>query len=272
MEEQVVPETAPAEVVVESAPTEEQAQEEQAANTGSAPEETPEEIPENTEARGAEPTGTPKAVQELISTRKRAQEAEARASAALAELEAMRAQQRQPKRIEKEPDLVNYESADAYQRDVETWNEQRVREKIRAEENDEKFRSRSAVAASQIPDYQQVISTTKVPIHLEVAQVIKESEKGPELFYFLAKNPTEAYRLAALNPLSAVREIGKIEAKLSQTVPPAKPKISQAPPPVAPLASGRTSVDTTWDAEAHTTEENIAHWNSERAARVPRGR
>lgn len=238
------------------------------------PEVDPNAEPAITGETGAEPgTGEAAAeeprvkLSEHTALRKRAQEAEDKAAVAQAELDAIRAQQRQPKRIEAEPDLVNYESVDAYNRDVKEWNKQIAREEINREKVDDDFRSRAQKAAVKIPDYHQVTSTTTIPITMRVAEAIKLSEIGPDVFYYLAKNPGEAYRLAAMNDTLAVVEIGKLEAKLSQTVAPAKPKTSQAPPPVVPLAGGKTSVDTEWDAEKHTTAENIAHWNAENSRR-----
>jgi hypothetical protein len=45
--------------------------------------------------------------------------------------------------------------------------------------------------------------------------MIKLSEKGPELAYYLAKNPSYVHRLNGMGTAQAVFELGKLEAKLS---------------------------------------------------------
>jgi hypothetical protein len=68
-----------------------------------------------------------------------------------------------------------------------------------------------------------------------------ESEIGPEIAYHLAKNRAEAERLGKLsidNPIAAIRELGKLEAKLAPSPAPAKPRISNAPEPPTPLQRG----------------------------------
>lgn len=96
----------------------------------------------------------------------------------------------------------------------------------------EVFRERSAEAASVIPDFAEVVSKTTVETHPAsptVQQLILESEKGPLLQYHFAKNAADLRRINELSPLSAAREIGKIEARLSL----AKPNnATRAPPPV----------------------------------------
>ena len=63
---------------------------------------------------------------------------------------------------------------------------------------------------------------------------IMEADNGEDIAHYLGKHPKEAERIAKLQPLSQIREIGKLEAKLAST--PEKPKTpSKAPAPIAPL-------------------------------------
>ncbi|MFC0282410.1 hypothetical protein ACFFJB_02055 [Camelimonas abortus] len=55
------------------------------------------------------------------------------------------------------------------------------------------------------------------------------------LKYHLAKNPADLQRLNAMDPLSAARAIGRLEAKLSL---PTANRTSKAPPPTAPIKGG----------------------------------
>ena len=73
-----------------------------------------------------------------------------------------------------------------------------------------------------------------------VTVAIMEAENAGELAYYLAKNPTEAMRIVNLHPRAAIREIGKLEAKLLAE--PAKAKSpSRAPAPITPLTGASPS-------------------------------
>jgi hypothetical protein len=54
---------------------------------------------------------------------------------------------------------------------------------------------------------------------------------------YLAEHPEELQRIDRLSPITAMRELGKIEARLEgQVAEPAAPVVSKAPPPVRSLA------------------------------------
>jgi hypothetical protein len=79
-----------------------------------------------------------------------------------------------------------------------------------------------------------------------MAETIKASDLGPDLAYWLGSNPKEADRISRLSPLAQAKEIGKIEAKLSND-PPVK-RTTSAPAPISPVtarSSGAPSHDTT---------------------------
>lgn len=63
---------------------------------------------------------------------------------------------------------------------------------------------------------------------------LMEAENGDDIAYYLGSNPKEAERIARLPPLSQVREIGKLEAKLAAK--PVNPKTpSNAVAPIKPV-------------------------------------
>jgi hypothetical protein len=66
---------------------------------------------------------------------------------------------------------------------------------------------------------------------------IVESDSGPALLYFLAKNPDEAERIADLSPVRQIAELGKLEGKVSM---PAK-KTTSAPAPASTTSGGKTA-------------------------------
>lgn len=86
-------------------------------------------------------------------------------------------------------------------------------------------------------DYDVVTRNPNLPITPAMAAIIQESEMGPELAYHFGKNPAEAGRLAPLQGTALAREIGRLEARLSQ--PRTAPKVPAAPiKPVSALAAG----------------------------------
>lgn len=108
------------------------------------------------------------------------------------------------------------------------------------------YHEREEDARTKYDDFEQVAYNPQLPITQVMAQTIQASDIGPEMAYYLGSNPKEADRISRLSPFLQAKEIGKIEAKLSDN-PPVK-KSSSAPAPIAPVTPrGNTarSLDTT---------------------------
>lgn len=108
----------------------------------------------------------------------------------------------------------------------------------------EQYHEREEEARTKYDDFEQVAYNPKLPITDVMAQTIQASEIGPEMAYYLGSNPREAERISKLSPFLQAKEIGKIEAKLSDN-PPVK-KTSNAPAPIAPVTA-RTSSSPAFD-------------------------
>lgn len=93
------------------------------------------------------------------------------------------------------------------------------------------------------PDFDEVVATANVRIHNAIVPEIIGSEKSAEIMYYLATNPEAAARLNSLPVNQQLREIGRIEERLTPkeapTPPPVK-RVSQAPAPVSPVGSRET--------------------------------
>jgi hypothetical protein len=110
----------------------------------------------------------------------------------------------------------------------------------------ESYHDKEEQARDKYEDFEQVAYNPNLRITDVMAQTIQASDIGPDVAYFLGTNPKEADRISRLSPYLQAKEIGKIEAKLSDN-PPAK-KTSSAPAPIAPVAartSGAPAYDTT---------------------------
>ena len=108
------------------------------------------------------------------------------------------------------------------------------------------YHEREEQAREKYEDFEQVAYNPNLRITDVMAQTIQASDIGPDVAYFLGTNPKEADRISRLSPFLQAKEIGKIEAKLSDN-PPAK-KTTSAPAPIAPVtarSAGGTSYDTT---------------------------
>lgn len=148
------------------------------------------------------------------------------------------------------PSADQFESTDAY---AEALAERRAQELIeqreaakRQNEILEAYYEREEEARAKYDDFQQVAYNPNVRITDVMAETIRASDIGPELAYHLGSNPKEADRISRLSPYLQAKEIGKIEAKLSDA-PPVK-KTSSAPAPIKPVAaraSGSGVTDTT---------------------------
>ena len=110
----------------------------------------------------------------------------------------------------------------------------------------ESYQEREESAREKYDDFEQVAYNPKLPITNVMAEAIQSSDIGPDLAYYLGSNPKDAERISRMSPLSQAKEIGKIEAKLSNN-PPVK-KTTSAPAPISPVtarSSGAPAYDTT---------------------------
>lgn len=104
-------------------------------------------------------------------------------------------------------------------------------------ENLSKFNERATKMREKYPDFDTAINE---PVFTPVmSNEVMASEYGPEIGYFLSKNPAEALRLSKLSPTGIAKEIGKLEVKFSQAT---KRISSNAPEPLKPLKGDDTPV------------------------------
>lgn len=136
--------------------------------------------------------------------------------------------------------LLKYAETVADQRINSRFSEWEQRQQQQAKAST--FKQREAEFAGTVEDYADKVYDPTVPISQPMADVIADSEIGPQLAYHLADNRDVAARIAALPPILAARELGRIEARLlaSKTAP--KP-VSKAPPPPPKIAGVEAEVD-----------------------------
>jgi hypothetical protein len=142
-----------------------------------------------------------------------------------------------------------------------------------AAEQEQRFKAwadRVNAAKNELPDFDDMVQSSDVRVSDPVRDAIIESEHGPKILYYLAENSEFAKKLADMSVVSAVREIGKIEARFEKSD--AKPDVkavvgkSKAPAPITPLRGAVNTVDAGLDADGnfHGTYQQ---WKAARAAK-----
>jgi len=154
--------------------------------------------------------------------------------------------QQAPEPVVNLPPIDQFETVDAY---AEAKALELIRQRDQQREQTqilESYNEREEAAREKFDDFEQVAYNPNLKITQVMAQAIQSSEVGPEVAYHLGTNPKEAERISKLAPILQAREIGKLEAKLSEA-PPVK-KTSSAPAPISPVkaaSNGGTVYDTT---------------------------
>lgn len=197
----------------------------------------------------------PKGVQKRIDRAVRQKyEAEARTKMLEERVAAMEARQFAPQQSQKkddgEPTIDKFENFDeyvtakaAYIANKQIESTLSAREQKQKEEREatarantvEGWNKRVTQATAEMPDFEDVLSSSEVPMTKPMHEAIMESDVGPKLAYYLATHPDEAINIAKMTPVSAIRSLGRIEEKLASQKAPAK--ATSAPAPIAPVGT-----------------------------------
>ena len=231
------------------------ADEGQAADTTTEPvvETTTEETPTEPKVEKVEDP-IPKGVQKRIDRAVRQKyEAEARTKMLEERVASMEQQRFQPQRQEidiSEPTIDKFDNFDQYvaakaeyiaKKQIEstlTAREQQQRAAYEAAERSktaDSWNKRIAAATAEMPDFEEVLASSDVPMTPPMQQAIMESDIGPKLAYYLANNPDEAEKIAGMSPIGAIRTLGRIEERLATAKPAVK--TTDAPPPIKAIGA-----------------------------------
>jgi hypothetical protein len=144
-----------------------------------------------------------------------------------------------------------------------------------AAEQEVKFKAwadRVNAAKTDLPDFDDMVQSSDVRVSDPVRDAIIESEHGPKILYYLAENSEFAKKLADMSVVSAVREIGKIEARYVRDTKESAPEVktaavkSRAPAPINPLRGAVNTVDANVDADGNF-HGSFQQWKAARQAR-----
>ena len=196
--------------------------------------------------------------------------------ARIAELEA---QQRPPTPSDAEPklddfngDYLAFEKASvafAAKQAIRSELEQQRRQDLQARqvearhESLQDFEERANEAKVKLPGFDDAIDTlfgTLGPLPESIRDKIADSDNGPQILYYLAKNPGAARDLYQSGPLDAVYEIGKLDQRMS--LPKAR-NVTKAPPPMSTPKGGATPPS---DIHMAAKSEDISNYAKMRSA------
>jgi hypothetical protein len=172
-----------------------------------------------------------------------------KAEAELKAFQTMQAQQAAAAQETGEPKRDQFQDDLSYLEARQDYRLKKIQETIKPVERHDtgNWYDREEKAREVYPDYDEVIEdAVDVMIPPVAVEAINSSELGPDLKYYLAKNPKEAEKLMRTEkPVDQARIIGQIEAKIEAKKNLKPVKTSAAPKPIAPVktTSGEVNVD-----------------------------
>jgi hypothetical protein len=182
------------------------------------------------------------------------QEAAKEREARLALEERIRALEGKPAQTEapvfsQKPNPDDFKDAFAYAEALSKWSaedalarrDQEERQRREAEQQDKVMKAWSSKVEKvidELPDYENIVASSSVQVNDAVRDAILESDVGPQILYELASNDELAERITNMSTASALRELGKLEARFeAKPEPKGKTVVAQskAPEPINPL-------------------------------------
>ena len=208
--------------------------------------------------------------------RKEAQQERQRREELEARIAALEKPAPQARDVDEEPQPSQFQDAFEYAKALAEFSTERAlaerdkrdaESKVAAERQKviETWASKVQTAKVSMPDFDDVVASSDVIIHDDIRDAILESDVGPQVLYHLAENDELAKKIAAMSPKAALREIGKLEERLT-VKPTAEQKSvvkSRAPAPISPIRGGTTAetVPMGADGEFHGT---YVQWKAQR--------
>jgi chromosome segregation ATPase len=192
----------------------------------------------------------------------------------------LRALEQQPQQAQvqtEEPQPEDYNDAFEYAKDLAKFEARRIIQaekqaeaQVKAQEAQQKVLStwseRINEAKTELPDYDEMVASSDVVVHDVIRDAILESDVGPRILYHLAENEDFAKRFAGMPLPQALKELGKLEARYSQTEEKSvAARKSKAPPPINPIRGTSSAVDTPINDKGEFTG-TIQQWKELRKA------
>jgi hypothetical protein len=193
-----------------------------------------------------------------VRARERAEKAEADAAEAKRRIAELEAQIKNPKPSidPNEPQIEDFDDLASWRAALAEFHRKAAAEetenRFKAEQARKDMESRQAAwreadakYGSDKPDWDDVMedladtvrgmTPQTHPAFQAVDAALSSSDLAPALKYHFGKNPNDLLRITALDPIRAIKELARIEDKLSAS-PTTEKRVSNAPPPITPLS------------------------------------
>jgi len=113
-----------------------------------------------------------------------------------------------------------------------------------AESRKDEFAVREKAFAGTVDDYGDVVYDKHLRINESMKEVIQSDEHGPELGYYLGKNPDIAKDIFEMSPVKAGQALGDILTGIkAEKAKASTKKVTEAPPPPPKIPSGDEGLD-----------------------------
>jgi hypothetical protein len=183
------------------------------------------------------------------------------------------------------PKLQDFPTLEAYQEALTDWkiDQREAAKRVEAEQAAAKaaaekaqtaWDSTESAARTAHPDYDDVVQSVRAPEGPGVPamrQAMLEDDAGGEILYYLGTHPDELRRIAAMQPVAAVKEIGKLAAAVVKPPDPGNAKqrvVSSAPKPPAPLSHPAAGAIRKDILDENFARNDYRSWESERIAQI----
>lgn len=98
----------------------------------------------------------------------------------------------------------------------------------------------------EAPDFEEVLAEydAEYPATPAMQSALIDSDMGPQVAYYIAKNPEIGEKMAKMGIIALNKEVARIETKLEydKSNPKAVVKTTKAPPPISPVGKGKANV------------------------------
>lgn len=171
---------------------------------------------------------------------------------------------RQAPTQEVKPLLSQYASVEDFSEAMTDYklNQREAQSKVQATQTKavDTYQARAAEFAKAKPDFQERLnSVSDVMFANEIHQTVLDSDVGPQIAYYLAKNQDEVERINNLSPHRRLIELGKIEDKLTEKRD--NPKVKKNAPAPVTAVKGNASI-------ANLAEKSIYEMSPEELMRA----
>jgi hypothetical protein len=186
--------------------------------------------------------------------RKEAQRERERAAALEERLAALEGQNKpKAESVEQEPQPSQFSDAFEYAKALAEYTADKRIAEMKQQEAQQKIISQWAdkvqKAKAELPDFDDIVAPSDVAVNDDIRAAMLDSDVGPQVLYHLAENQDYAKKIASMAPKAALREIGKLEARLEKVEAPAQAPVvkSKAPTPITPIRGGSAKPDVPLD-------------------------